>query len=228
MCSSSPGGIRFHEFLPLMPWCGDASQGGGENGSYLHPSFWKVDPGCQLIAGLNIWVVGEVEDLLQLMQLLYGKGGSDPSFALPLLWMEEGPYWVINLSVGIWKLLWYFVSPFNTSCHNRVLAPCCLIFWDLSISLLQILPLCRLFSFHPSWLVSPTWLSRNFSGCFFSVAFLVYKKEWQTCPRVISDLCLLVSKAALVHNLSSCVCIICAYFCYNVRVDSLQDRSCSL
>lgn len=57
---------------------------------YLHPSFWEVDPGCQLVAYTDVWVVGEAEELLQLMQLLYGEGGSDPPLALPLLWMEGG------------------------------------------------------------------------------------------------------------------------------------------
>lgn len=57
----------------------------------LYPSFWEVDPGCQLVADMDIGVVGEVEDLLQLLQLLCGEGGSDPPLALLLLWMEEGP-----------------------------------------------------------------------------------------------------------------------------------------
>ena len=58
---------------------------------YLYPSFWEVDPGCQLVADMDIGVVGEVEELLQLLQLLCGEGGSDPPLALLLLWMEEGP-----------------------------------------------------------------------------------------------------------------------------------------
>lgn len=57
---------------------------------YLHPGLWEVDPGCQLVADVDVWVVGEAEEFLQLLQLLRGEGGSDPPLALPLLWMEGG------------------------------------------------------------------------------------------------------------------------------------------
>lgn len=67
---------------------------------YLHPSFWEVDPGCQLAADVNVWVVGKVEDLLQLMQLLGGEGGSNPPLALPPFCMGEGPSWVSGLDVS--------------------------------------------------------------------------------------------------------------------------------
>lgn len=66
----------------------------------LHPSFWEVDPGCQLAADVNVWVVGKVEDLLQLMQLLGGEGGSNPPLALPPFCMGEGPSWVSGLDVS--------------------------------------------------------------------------------------------------------------------------------
>lgn len=66
---------------------------------YLHPSFREVDPGCQLVADMDIWIVGEVEDLLQLTQLLCGKGGSGPPLALPLLCMEEGAAWLVRVTL---------------------------------------------------------------------------------------------------------------------------------
>ena len=74
--------------------------GRGQGWLYLYPSFWEVDPGCQLVADVDIRVVGKVEDLLQLMQLLGGEGGSDPPLALPLLWMEAGPSWVSDLGLS--------------------------------------------------------------------------------------------------------------------------------
>lgn len=67
--------------------------------------------------------MGEVEDLLQFMQLLRGEGGSDPSLALSFLWMEEGSSWVSDLAVGtLMRLLYYLISLFQPLLHYRVLA----------------------------------------------------------------------------------------------------------
>lgn len=58
--------------------------------------------------------MGEVEDLLQLMQLLSSEGGSDPPLALSFLWMEDGSSWVSDLAVGtLVRLLCYLVSLFQ-------------------------------------------------------------------------------------------------------------------
>jgi hypothetical protein len=67
---------------------------------YLHPSFRQVDPGGQLGADVNVRVVGEVEELLQLLQLLGGEGGPDPPLALPLFCKRKGPGWLSDLGVS--------------------------------------------------------------------------------------------------------------------------------
>lgn len=57
---------------------------------YLHPGFREVDPGSQLVADMDVRVVGEVEDLLQLPELLCGEGGAHPPSALPLFCTRQG------------------------------------------------------------------------------------------------------------------------------------------
>lgn len=63
--------------------------------------------------------MGEVEDLLQLMQLLGGEGGSDPPLALSFLWMAEDSRWFTDLVV--WHPDDAFVLPGFTA-HYRILA----------------------------------------------------------------------------------------------------------
>lgn len=58
---------------------------------YLHTCFREVNPGRQLVADVDVRIVSEVEDLLQLLQLLCGEGGSEPPLTLLPLWREEGP-----------------------------------------------------------------------------------------------------------------------------------------
>ena len=58
--------------------------------------------------------MGEVKDLLQLVQLLGGEGGSDSPLALSFLWMEEGSSWVSDLMVStLVRLLCCLVSLFQ-------------------------------------------------------------------------------------------------------------------
>lgn len=54
--------------------------------SYLYPGLSQVSPEGQLLAGVHIWVVGLLEDLLQLLQLVAGEGGAvTPLLALVAL-----------------------------------------------------------------------------------------------------------------------------------------------
>lgn len=43
---------------------------------HLHTSLRQVRPQCQLLAGVNIWVVCLLENLLQLLQLVAGESGA--------------------------------------------------------------------------------------------------------------------------------------------------------
>ena len=58
--------------------------------------------------------MGEVKDLLQLVQLLGGEGGSDSPLARSSLWMGEGSSWVSDLMVStLVRLLCCLVALFQ-------------------------------------------------------------------------------------------------------------------
>lgn len=59
-----------------LPYSAEGHRGG--SGTYLHPGLSELGPQRQLLPDIDVWVVGLLEDFLQLLQLQAGEGGAVP------------------------------------------------------------------------------------------------------------------------------------------------------
>lgn len=67
---------------------------------YLYSSFRQIDSGGQLGPDMDVGVVGEVEELLQFLQLLRGEGGAHSPLVLLFLCGRRHASWVRDLAVS--------------------------------------------------------------------------------------------------------------------------------
>lgn len=77
-----------------------AQREAGRKVAYLYSSFGQVNPGSQLGADMDIGVVGEVKELLQLLELLRGESSANSPLSLFFLCRRKHATWVSDFDVS--------------------------------------------------------------------------------------------------------------------------------